>query len=314
MNSKSLDQGPAPSGLSAIVEWMNSWMNGLARRVTSPGDTETQSCCWRVYARYFVRGHSRSALTSAGEPGLIKHVGKVSPGDPYFCLPLPCHTRLPLRGSVGIGGAEAFNWWRVSWDLESQPVSVLSRISGPQLLGAGEPLLSGRHLTGINKPRYRDGHEAICSAPSGTSRFSKARGSMPAWATAENAEGLFSAAWPATWSQKGNPRRQSGLRRCLALESGSFLTEQGQQHGWGDCGVGHPSFTTASATPRGLRGPGSETPALPLSLHGRRGQRSLLCIHVFSLRLFWESPAARAEDACMKALFLFLLPGAPFLV
>lgn len=223
---------------------------------------------------------------------MIKHVGKVGPGDPYFCLLLPCHTRLPLRGAVGIGGAEASRRRGASWDPASQPLSAPSRTSGRSLWERASPA-ERQAPDGHQRARDRGAHGAICSAP---------RGARPRGRRRE-CQGPFPTPSPATWSREGSPRRQSGLRRGLALESGSFSPGRGRRPRRGGCGAGHPSF------PRHRRRRGDlGALAVGLRLVGSAGSR-LLRMRTSSPRLLWESRLHESGNArpCPRSLELF--PG-----
>lgn len=135
---------------------------------------------------------------------MIKHVGKVGPGDPYFCLLLPCHTRLPLRGAVGIGGAEASRRRGASWDPAPQPPSAPSRTSGRSLWERASPA-ARQAPDGHQRARDRGAHGAICSAP---------RGARPRGRRRE-CQRPFSAPSPAPWSREGSPGDRAAFEGAL---------------------------------------------------------------------------------------------------
>lgn len=111
----------------------------------------------------------------------------------------------------------------------------------------------------------------MCSAP---------RGARPRGRRRE-CQRPFSAPSPAPWSREGSPRRQSGLRRGLALESGSFLPGRGRRPRRGGCGAGHSSL------PRHRRRRGDlGALAVGLRLVGSAGSR-LLRMRTSSPRLLW---------------------------
>lgn len=106
--------------------------------------------------------YNSSALTQIGKPGLMKHLGRTDPWEDdthpplLFCTGVHFHFHLMREQNHCTVGGRLGTW--------SGSLFSLGKIFNPQLLGAGEPLLSGTHLTGINKPCYKDIHEVICSS------------------------------------------------------------------------------------------------------------------------------------------------------
>ena len=153
------------------VEWMNSWMSEVDTDTNKgPAEAQAQLFCWKwSWNTQVLFSFAQSPTTGLrwprlGTSGWLNAWGKLIPGKTYFRPPpqLRC-TPLPFTNSVWCVGAESLYLWRVSWDLELQPVSS-PRIFNTQLPGAAETLLRGSHLTGTNRPWCEDIHEAICSS------------------------------------------------------------------------------------------------------------------------------------------------------
>lgn len=146
---------------------------------------------------------------------------------------------------------------------------------------------------GHQRARDRGAHGAICSAPRGARQRGRRR----------ECQRPFSAPSPAPWSREGSPRRQSGLRRRLALESGSFLPGRGRRPRRGGCGAGHPSL------PRHRRRRGDlGALAVGLRLVGSAGSR-LLRMRTSSPRLLWEPRLHESGNARLCPRSLELFPG-----
>lgn len=146
---------------------------------------------------------------------------------------------------------------------------------------------------GHQRARDRGAHGAMCSAPRGARQRGRRR----------ECRRPFSAPSPAPWSREGSPRRQSGLRRCLASESGSFLPGRGRRPRRGGRGAGHPSF------PRHRRRRGDlGALAVGLRLVGSAGSR-LLRMRTSSLRLLWGSRLHESGNARLRPRSLELFPG-----
>lgn len=160
------------SGLSVFSCWMNEFMNEWGGHGDQQGPCRGPSTVvvlkmklkYTSPVQFYSEPDNRSALTQIGNLGWLNAWGKLIPGKTYFRPPpqLRC-TPLPFTNSVWCVGAESLYLWRVSWDLELQPVFSL-RIFNPQLPGAAETLLRGTHLTGTNRPWCEYIHEAICSS------------------------------------------------------------------------------------------------------------------------------------------------------
>lgn len=228
---------------------------------------------------------------------MIKHVGKVGPGDPYFCLLLPCHTRLPLRGAVGIGGAEASRRRGASWDPAPQPRLRPAGLLVRSLWERASPA-ERQAPDGHQRARDRGAHGAICSAP----------GALASGAAAGNARGLSPRPRRRLGPGKAVPatKRPSkvpcfGIRKLLAGTRPATPTR------WPWCWA--PVPPTASATPRGLRGPGSRAPA-----RGLRGQPPPAHAHVLAPAALGAPaargvPLARERERSSLSRSLELFPG-----